>query len=209
MITPPFIEMAGLMATGKTTLATLLGKRLEWPVMREEADDNVILALFYKDPKKWAFALENYLITRRLHELLRFINSEKPFVSDRSIGEDFHIFTKALGKSGTLSEGESLAITETFYRIQKVTPKPKVVVYLDCPTDELMIRIKERNREMEKTITPDYLELLRGFYNDWLSIGHPWKVYKIDSSKIDFRKEMVLRKVSEEVNALLPELALV
>lgn len=53
-----FIGISGLIAAGKTTLATALGEEMGLPVFYEPVIDNVYLADFYKNPKKYSFNLQ-------------------------------------------------------------------------------------------------------------------------------------------------------
>ena len=60
-----FIGIAGLIGAGKTTLARALGEHLNMPVYYEPVADNIYLADFYKDPAKWGFQMQIYLLNRQ------------------------------------------------------------------------------------------------------------------------------------------------
>lgn len=81
------IVLSGTIGAGKTSLTTLLAGHLNAPAFYESVDDNEILPLFYKDPKKYAFLLQIYFLNKRL-DSIKEANINKHSVMDRSIFED-------------------------------------------------------------------------------------------------------------------------
>ena len=63
------IALAGTIGAGKTSLTGLLADHLNSQAFYESVDDNKILPLFYKDPKKYGFLLQIYFLNRRLDEI--------------------------------------------------------------------------------------------------------------------------------------------
>lgn len=53
-----FIAISGLIGAGKSTLAAALAKRLNLPVYYEPVVNNVYLADFYRDTKKYSFPMQ-------------------------------------------------------------------------------------------------------------------------------------------------------
>ena len=60
------IALSGPIGAGKTTLTEILSQHLGTKAFYESVDDNKILPLFYKDPKRYAFLLQIYFLNRRL-----------------------------------------------------------------------------------------------------------------------------------------------
>lgn len=54
-----FIGISGMIGAGKTTIATELGKILNLPVYYEEVIDNAYLEDFYRDMKRYSYALSH------------------------------------------------------------------------------------------------------------------------------------------------------
>jgi deoxyadenosine/deoxycytidine kinase len=65
-------------------------------------------------------------------------------------------------------------------------PRPDLLLYLDCPVDTLLFRIRQRAREMESGITAEYLELLDGLYSEWLDSFDLCPVLVIPSRQLNF-----------------------
>ncbi|SUP52542.1 Deoxyguanosine kinase [Weissella viridescens] len=54
------IVLSGTIGAGKTSLTTMLAEHLGSNAYYESVDDNPILPLFYDDPKRYGFLLQNY-----------------------------------------------------------------------------------------------------------------------------------------------------
>ncbi len=63
-----FIGIAGIIGAGKTTLATALAQHLGLDVHYEPVTDNEYLADFYRETKRYSFAMQIYLLNRRFQQ---------------------------------------------------------------------------------------------------------------------------------------------
>ena len=69
------IALAGTIGAGKTSLTKLLADHLNSQAFYESVDDNKILPLFYKDPKKYGFLLQIYFLNKRKNVILHAQNN--------------------------------------------------------------------------------------------------------------------------------------
>lgn len=197
------IEVAGNIGAGKSTLTKKLAKGLGLMAVFENADDNIFLENFYEDPEGWAFSLQDFLFTDRLRRYLEALASGKSVISDRSRDEDLKIFCRALTKSGVLTEGEFMNLQDTFYRLKGVQPKADLIIYLKCPPEILLPRIRARNRDMESGIDLSYLKLLDSFYEEEFPATNS-TVWTIRSDEVDFyNDDDVFDRVKEKCAARL------
>ena len=60
MNSAPFIAVEGAIGAGKTTLATMLSKELNLPLVKEIVEENPFLASFYQNIDEWSFQLEMF-----------------------------------------------------------------------------------------------------------------------------------------------------
>ncbi|MEX2161741.1 MAG: deoxynucleoside kinase [Anaerolineales bacterium] len=180
------VLVAGNIGAGKTSLADKLGKRVGWHTGFETIDKNPYLGKFYGDMKAWSFHLQVFLLGQRAEQHLKAYRDPQSYILDRSIYEDYHIFARALHKLGNMGD-DDLATYERVYRmIIEYLPWPDLLIFLRAPASELMQRIKIRGRAMESGITLEYLNLLEGFYDEWLAKFDLCPVLTIPSGDLDF-----------------------
>lgn len=151
------IAIEGVIGSGKSTTAQLVGARLASPVLLEETPDPDSLARFYSDPKRFAVETELGFLLLRARQL-RGLSQENPVIADFSPAKNL-VFGRV-----NLS-GHDLAQFEQQYRsLMRRIARPRFGVFLDLPVDALMDRITRRGRPYEQEITADYLDRLRTSY---------------------------------------------
>ena len=181
-----FILVSGNIGAGKTTLTDRLAERLGWDAAYETVERNPFLADFYGDMKKWSFHLQVYFLGDRAEQHRRLAELPKSAIIDRSIYEDSHIFARALRASEQMTEAEF----DTYRRVYRLVlgglPKPDLLLYLEASVPVLLDRIQTRGREMESSISADYLSLLNGFYADWIASFDLCPVLTIPADNYNF-----------------------
>jgi deoxyadenosine/deoxycytidine kinase len=186
MSTKHFVLVTGNIGAGKTSLTERVGRRLGWRTGYESVSDNPYLPDFYRDMARWAFHLQVYFIGHRVEQHLVLYQDPHSAIADRSIYEDAHIFARALFHLGMLTERDYHAYRRTFDLVVKTLPRPDLLLHLSCPVDTLMDRIRRRGREMERSITTDYLSLLESLYSEWLDSFDLCPVLVIPSQHLNF-----------------------
>ena len=68
--------------------------------------DNPYLDDFYKSMNDWSFHLQIFFLNSRFNQIQKISESNNIVIQDRSIYEDFVVFTKKLHDSGVLMERE-------------------------------------------------------------------------------------------------------
>jgi deoxyadenosine/deoxycytidine kinase len=185
-MTKKLILVAGNIGSGKTSLTERIGQNLGWRTAYESVADNPYLPSFYADMRTWAFHLQIYFLGHRARQHMELWNDERSAIVDRSIYEDAYIFARALNKMGNLTDLDYQSYLSLFDLVIHSLPAPSLLVYLKCPVDVLMERIHSRARDMESTITADYLGLLDSFYEDWLSSFDLCPVLTLRTDDLDF-----------------------
>jgi deoxyadenosine/deoxycytidine kinase len=182
---PRFIVISGLIGVGKSTFTTALAEHLGYEAFYEPVDNNPYLALFYKEPKKYAYPMQEYLKHRRFSAYqcaawgIR-CGRWKGAVMDRSIHEDT-VFAEINQKIGTIEELNWKTYLQGFQDFQIFCPEPDVYIYLEASPETCHERILKRARPAEQQtgfegnpddaqagIPLDYLRTLHQGYQDWL-----------------------------------------
>ncbi len=181
-----FLLVAGNIGAGKTTLTDRLAARLGWEAGYETVATNPFLADFYKDMRQWSFHLQVYFLGDRAEQHRRLAKLRRSAIIDRSIYEDAHIFARALGSMGNMSEREYVAYQRVYELVIDSLPRPDLLLYLDASVPVLIERIRARARDIETGITADYLGLLDTFYREWIAGFDICPVLTIPTDNLNF-----------------------
>ena len=162
-----FIGIAGIIGAGKTTLASALAQHLGLEVHYEPVIDNECLADFYRDTRRYSFAMQIYLLNRRFQQHQEIIWHGRGGVQDRTIYEDA-IFAKTLRDMGLMDPRDYDTYVGLFRNLSNFMCRPNVIIYLDVAPEKSMERIRGRSRAVESGITVDYLTRLYSGYEEFL-----------------------------------------
>lgn len=203
-MTKHFVLVAGNIGAGKTSLTERVGERLGWQTGFESVVDNPYLANFYADMRQWSFHLQVFFLGHRAEQHQILARSPLSAISDRSIYEDAYIFARVLRHMGNLSERDFAAYRKVYELVVQSLPRPDLLLHLRAPVPMLIERIRQRGREMELSITADYLALLESFYDDWMDQFDLCPVLTIHTENLNFvNQPQHLDTVTKHIQAKL------
>lgn len=186
----PFITVEGPIGVGKTTLSKEISEHFQYNILREIVDENPFLGKFYEDINEWSFQTEMFFLCNRYKQLedikKNFLDNQQPVVAD------YHIFKNLIFAQRSLQANQYEKYLNIFDILTNDMPVPNMVIYLHASLDTLMARIKKRGREIEKNISPLYLEQLVTDYHLFMKefqLKHPdVKVLEFNGDELDFVK---------------------
>ncbi|MEW6178383.1 MAG: deoxynucleoside kinase [Chloroflexota bacterium] len=198
------ILVAGNIGSGKTSLTERIGARLGWRTAYESVADNPYLPDFYRDMRAWSFHLQIYFLGHRAQQHLEMWNDPRSAIIDRSIYEDAAIFARALHHLGNLNERDYQTYRKVFDLVIRTLPAPSLLIYLKAPVSVLIERIRQRGREIESSISEEYLRLLESFYEDWIGTFDLCPVLTIRTDDLDFvhktqHLDTVVQRIQEKL----------
>lgn len=147
------IEICGGIASGKTTLATLL-KRAGIEAILENFQTNPFWEAFYRDSTAHAFETEVSFLLQHYHQIKTACAEEKIFACD------FSLFLDLAYASVTLQGSQLKTFLAVHEEVSREVGPPVLLVYLQCGATTELERIRSRGRAVEKTITLEYLARL-------------------------------------------------
>jgi deoxyadenosine/deoxycytidine kinase len=154
---PIIVAVDGLIGAGKTTLLNNL-KKQGFMVITEQCQQWKFLEKFYENPKKYSLAFQ-------IEVLLSFNDYKFPedvdivFV-ERCPQVNRSVFGKLLVSDGNMSDEEMVTYADIYDNLNLW--KPDHYIFLDCPIDTVMDRMKKRGEK--NNITRDYMKRLLYFY---------------------------------------------
>ncbi|MFO7615114.1 MAG: deoxynucleoside kinase [Bacteroidales bacterium] len=179
-----FIAIEGNIGAGKTTLARRLAEEYDAKLILERFEDNSFLPKFYQQPDIYAFPLEMSFLADRYQQLKDKLMMQELFktftVSDYLIDKSL-IFAR-----NNLKVDEFNLYARLFHIISAFLPRPDLLIYLYLDIPHLQKNIRNRGRDYEKLIRPEYLEKIQaGYLNHFRSLtGIP--ILIIDTNHLDF-----------------------
>lgn len=201
------IAIAGNIGSGKTTLTTMLAKRYGWEPRFESVDYNPYLEDYYKNIKRWSFAMEVFFLKERFRDLLEISRSEEAVVQDRSIYEGVYVFTQNNYAMGNLDDRDYETYMELFEDMTDAVRFPDLMIYLRSSVSHLVSNIEKRGREYEQKMPLDYLENLNKRYDDFISNKYKGRVLTIDVDHLDYQHKpkdfgLITDKIDRELFGL-------
>jgi deoxyadenosine/deoxycytidine kinase len=181
-----FIVVAGNIGVGKSTLVQLLCRELGWEPFYEPETENPYLADFYQDMSRWSFQSQVFFLARRLqihHQILHYSGS---VIQDRSIYEDAEVFARNLNLQGSLSDRDYATYRSLYQTLVEFMPPPDLVIYLRASVETLTSRIALRNRDYEKSISPQYLQQVNKLYSEWIDGFTLCPVLTVPADELDY-----------------------
>ena len=179
-----YIAIEGNIGAGKTTLAHKIGQDFNAKLVLERFADNPFLPKFYEDQGRYAFPLEMSFLADRYQQFMddtsQFDLFKNFMVSDYDINKSL-IFAKV-----TLQEEEFKLYRKLFNLMYKEIKRPKIYIYLYQNTERLLKNIKQRGRDYEQNISPEYLKQLNWGYFDYIKSFPEQNNLVLDISELDF-----------------------
>ena len=184
MIPYNYICIEGNIGAGKTTFATKLASQLNARLILEQFADNPFLPKFYTNPDKYAFPLELSFMAERYRQLKLEVESQnlfQPFtISD-------YVFYKCLiFASVNLQVDEVKLYKSLFNIIYQNLPTPEIILFFNCPTEQLLLNIKNRGRDYEHDISADYLNAVNEMYFEFFKHQDKSIILVLDTTQLDF-----------------------
>ncbi len=192
------VEICGGIATGKTTLASVLEVQGLHPLL-EDFRGNPFWELFFADRQLYAFETEMSFLLQHYHQ----VKSTRP----RSVLCDFSFFLDRAFAKVSLRPSEYRVFETASDEVWAQLGLPDLLIGLECPPHIQLARIQRRGRVAETTIELDYLEDLNARIRHELDMAAEHvPVTWIDSAGNDFTGGgEALESFREEVQRRLVE----
>jgi len=185
------IGVAGMVGTGKTTLARALSERFGLQMALESVDDdNPWLESFYGGPdemRAYALQLQLHFLATRFASMRRMRGLGGSWVLDRTWYEDAEIFARGLFEQGLMTSAEWMLYRQLYAELlySPAARPPRLLIYLHAPLDTIVGRIAARGRPKEKDTSPEYWTALHDRYERWIAQFRHCPVLALDVREYD------------------------
>ena len=180
---PYHIAVEGTIGVGKTSLAKILGERLEAKLILEEFEENPFLVDFYKDAERFAFQTQLFFLLSRYRQQQELQQTD---LFTKALISDYMFVKDRLFAALNLNDKEMGLYNSVARILEKNVSSPDMVIFLQSDTDRLMLNIKKRGREYEKSIDWKYIDALNQIYNEFFFRYDKSPLLIINTNDIDF-----------------------
>jgi 2-amino-4-hydroxy-6-hydroxymethyldihydropteridine diphosphokinase len=156
-----YVAVTGPIAAGKTHLARRLAAALAARLIVEQPHWER-LDSFYADPARHAWPMEIEFLRERVRLLQSAFPATVVAKPNRAwTVSDFWLGQSAAFAKAWLAPDQWPAFVEQYDQLRHTVARPKLVVLLDAPAEELLRRVRERGRACERRLTVELLDRLR------------------------------------------------
>lgn len=211
------LGIAGMVGSGKTTLARALAARFGLQLALESVDEeNPWLDPFYSGPdamRSYALHLQLHFLATRFASMRRMRGLGGSWILDRTWYEDAEVFALGLHEQGYLS-AEEWQLYQRLYKELLFAPAarpPRLMIYLHAPLDTTLARIAERGRPKERDADRAYWEQLHARYQRWIQGFRHCPVLSVDVRDYDLYRneaaaaEEIATRVRQRLEKELPQ----
>lgn len=197
------IVIDGVVGAGKSTLAKKVSDKLGIPIYEELQNQTTmnLLEEFYKDKKRWSFALQIHFLNERF-KMIKDIHKNGGGILDRSIFGD-RIFASMLNEDGYMTDDEFQTYTTLLDNMLEHVKNPKLLVYIDCDLETAMERIGIRGRQMEQKVDEIYWKRLNQKYNNWYNNYDISPKISIDAKSYHPNNEQDIDNIVQKIKLIL------
>jgi deoxyguanosine kinase len=197
------IGIIGPIASGKSTLAHILSKHFNLPIVEETVEGNIFLPLFYKEKSTFALFSQSDFYGSLFYHLYQMKDKEA-YVTDTTVYSNL-VFSHLMVDEGVLTHDELSSIKTLGHKHLDVLGECDLYIVIKRPKDVLFRNWRLRNRDIEKD-QETYLDY--HYSNYYHKLEEIFKTYHVHKRKI-FTLENVDFMNQADLDDLLKELRLI
>ena len=152
---PPYVAITGPIAAGKTQLAQRLAAAISARLLVEQPDWD-LLDVFYANPAGHGWQTELEFLRQRARLLAR-----RRVLTPNWTVSDFWFDQSAAFARAWLPAEQLPAYLDQYEQLRRDVVRPKLIVLLDAPAEELLARVRGRGRGCERRLTAEQLDRIR------------------------------------------------
>jgi deoxyadenosine/deoxycytidine kinase len=181
------IAVAGMMGSGKTTLARNLASLLGWSYLPKSRHATKFLPDLFVNQGRWAFDTQISFLIEKSLQVIQSAEANEDIVLDRSLQEDISVFASHFYESGAIDKRSFETYRTLAQYFLERAPRPTLVLYCQCPLRITLERIQDRSAGIKFNYPAAHLPSIDRRYKDWRAQYEDSEILDIDTEANDFR----------------------
>ncbi|WIA10907.1 hypothetical protein OEZ85_011072 [Tetradesmus obliquus] len=179
------ISIEGNIASSKSSLLQLLHEKGGYAVFPEPVHEwGEWLQLFYQDTKRWAFGFQMKVLSSFVRDY--GASTAQSIVVERSMLSVRHVFGQLLFNQNLLAQKE----WDLFRSVADMfTWEPDAIIYIACPPEVCLERMRARARPAEAHVTLEYLHKIDFMYTHMLKYFSGKRYSPVEDVEDDYTTE--------------------
>jgi dUTP pyrophosphatase len=176
----PYVAISGSIASGKSTLASELGRKVMVPCLLEHPEQNA----FFEDPHASVFAAQVNFLVEAVESSRAITEGGRGGIQERTPHEQASVFGVARNEQGRLSKDEFDLLSRVSESLLANVRTPDLLVFLTASPTHLLERVRSRGRSAEQDVDLAYLQLLETRYDAFLAAWNACPVLRVDTNDL-------------------------
>ncbi len=182
-----YIEILGVMGTGKTSLSKVFNEKAGATVIIEKEEDlkrMFLLEPYIADPQKYGFEGAINFVAFNLNKIQEELVK---LPKDECVVVDTSMLMQYAYSKPVLNEAEFKTICETINLAYAKLPPVDLRIVITLPPDVHLQRIKDRGRDFEQNVTEERLTEVQNLLDESIKkMGAGVPTIYLDGSKLDW-----------------------
>jgi deoxyadenosine/deoxycytidine kinase len=197
------IGIIGPIASGKSTLASILSDKYNLPLVEETVEDNIFLPLFYKEKSTFAIFSQNAFYGSLFYNLYQ-MKHKSAYIVDTTVYSNL-VFSHLMVEEGILSRDELSSIKVLAQKHIDIIGECDLYIVIKRSKQALFLNWKNRNRYIEKD-QETYLDFHYSQY--YIKLDEIFKLYQVNPNKIytiqdiDFMDKKALKQLLNDIRSI-------
>jgi deoxyadenosine/deoxycytidine kinase len=197
-----YIGIAGMMGSGKTTLAKKISLAIGLEYLPKELNSKKYLNDLFESTNRWALEAQVSFLVEKSAALIESLKKNS-VVLDRTFDEDMNVFAKYFYEDGAIdSRGYATYQTLSQHYIDSI-PKPLFVIYCECELKNVFERIKKKARGFQEKYPAKHIEDIYRYYIDWFNDYNSSAIYVFDSNAVDLTASNIGQLLADDINFIM------
>lgn len=199
---PRYIAVAGMIGSGKTTLARGLANALGYQYLPEDMSAKDYIDDLTSDPSRWAFEAQLAFLSSKALSLQAALSKNIPLVLDRSLTEDIEVFAEHFRSRNEIDQRSFATYQSLAQYFVGTLPAPDLLLYCHCELETSQARVNSRRRRDTPLHSADFLASIHNLYENWIRSYSSSTICIIHAEEHDWREEKTIQTIVREIDTL-------